>query len=154
MTRMTLDQAVDFIVNGLDVPSHEKRATRDKVRKRVRGGLGDGKLPRLDLDTMDVSRDELIYWARKKWPGKFLMPIKTHAGISEQLNIAVKTDGQQYPSDIERCHALLRQMQWLLQMLEAKSAAQERIIEDLRPDAARYRQNRDKNRISAAKPRS
>lgn len=154
MTRMTFDQAVDFIVDGLQAPEHARRATRDKVRKRVRYGLGDGSLPRLDLGTTDVHRNELILWSRKKWPGKFTdTPVNFTEHCQDGIGVRAETDAFRFPSDIASCHLLLRQSRMLLQLLEAKCRAQEQIIGDLRPDAQKYRQMREKNRESAKKPR-
>ena len=61
MTRMTFDEAVEFVMERLAVPTPEQRATRDKVRKRIRYGLGDGTLPRLDVETLDVDHDAFVY---------------------------------------------------------------------------------------------
>lgn len=150
---MTFEEMVEFAMERLDPAQPERRATRDKVRKRIRGGLGDGKLPRLDLQTMDVDRHAFIYWARTKWPGKFNIPISVPGALSDTARLAASADGALLPTDIATCHALLRQQRWLLQMLDARSRAQDQIIADLRPDAERYRQIREKNRKSARKPR-
>lgn len=154
MTRMTFDEAVAFVMERLAVPTPEQRATRDKVRKRIRYGLGDGSLPRLDVQTLDVDHDAFIYWAREKWPGKFNVQITTAGKLSDVVHIAGTPEANVLPSDIATCHALLRQKQLLLQLLDAKCLAQERIIGDLRQDAEKYRQMREKNRESAKKPRT
>ena len=154
MTRMRFDVAVDFVMERLAVPTSEQRATRDKVRKRIRYGLGDGSLPRLDVQTLDVDRDAFIYWARKKWPGKFNIPITIAGALSDEMKMTVTPDAQLLPSDIAACHALLRQKQLLLQLLDAKCRAQEQIIADLRPEAEKYRKIREKNYESAKKPRA
>ena len=154
MNRMTFEQGVDFIVEHLAVAAHDRRATRDKVRKRVRYGLGDGSLPRVDLATTDVDRNALIIWCRTKWPGKFVdIPVRYEDQIQENVSLRDGTDAIAYPSDVASCHALLRQNRMLLQLLAAKCRAQEQIILDLSPDAQKYRQMREKNRESAKKPR-
>lgn len=154
MTRIRFDEAVDFVMERLAVPTPEQRATRDKVRKRIRYGLGDGSLPRLDVQTLDVDRDAFIYWARKKWPGKFNIPIEVPGVLSDGINLAARPEELFLPSDIETCHALLRRNRFLLQMFEARCLAQDVLISELRPDAERYREIREKNRESAKKPRA
>lgn len=154
MTRMTFDEAVDFIVGRLDVPPHERRATRDKVRKRVRGGLGDGKLPRLDLATTDVGSDQLIYWARTKWPGKFNIPVSVPANAADTMSIAGSADAMTLPSTIEQCHASIRKLFADNRMLAMIAQRQASIISELRPLADQYERNREKNREAAKKPRS
>ena len=153
MTRMTFDQAVNFIMDRLDVPDHERRATRDKVRKRVRFGLGDGKLPRLDLETTDVGRDQLIYWARNKWPGKFDIPITIPAHISETASFGGDADAMIFPSSIEECHNIIRRQESENRLLAMMVHRQASIIADLRPLAEQYERNREKNRGAAKKPR-
>lgn len=153
MTRMNFEQIVDFILERLDVPAPDRRATRDKVRKRVRYALGDGTLPRIDILSMDVDRDELICWARSKWPGKFNIPVSIRGFLSDQVKLTGNTEGLLLPADVDTCHALLLQKRALLQAMEAKCRALENIIADLRPDAEKYRQMREKNRLSAKRPR-
>lgn len=154
MVRMTFNQMVDFIMERLDVPPPERRATRDKVRKRVRSGLGDGRLSRIDLETTDVDRDQLIYWARTKWPGKFDIPIR----IPENLRDTAAFDGQAealaLPASIEECHALMRELDSRNRLLVLMLNRQAAVIAELRPLAEQYERNRAKNQASAKKPRN
>ena len=154
MTRMRFDEAVEFVMERLAVPAPAQRATRDKVRKRIRYGLGDGSLPRLDVQTLDMDRDALIYWARTKWPGKFNIPITIPGALSDEVKLTATTQEQVLPSDIAACHTLLQHSRFVLQALEAKCRAQEQVIAELRPLAEQYRRNQEKNRQSARKPRN
>lgn len=154
MTRMTFEEAINFIMERLDVPAHARRATRDKVRKRVRFGLGDGKLPRLDLQTMDVDRDELVHWARTKWPGKFEIPISLHAHAREGVAFNANADGMTLPLDVEQCHIRIREVESRNRLLKILVHQQTTVIADLRPLAEQYQRNRAKNRASARKPRT
>jgi hypothetical protein len=153
MVRMTFNQMVDFIMERLDVPQPERRSTRDKVRKRVRSGLGDGKLIRLDLETTDVDRDQLIVWARTKWPGKFDIPTNSFVQVSDSANFDGELDAVKLPASIEECHALIRGLNSRNRLLVMMLNRQAAIIADLRPLAEQYERNRAKNRASAKKPR-
>lgn len=155
MTRMTFEQAVDFILKGLKVPASDRRATRDKVRKRVRYGLGDGTLPRLDLTTTDVDLNELVLWSRQKWPGKFTdTKVQTFEKLSDRVELGVGAQAFDFPVDIEACHTIIRDLladRRLLQMMVTRQAA---VIAELRPPAEQYERIRKKNRASAGKPRN
>ena len=153
MQRMTFNQAIDFIVERLEVPHHERRSTRDKVRKRVRSGLGDGKLPRLDLETTDVDRDQLIYWARAKWPGRFNIPITVPGHLRDTAALAGQAEVLALPASIEECHALIRGLDSRNRLLVMMLNRQAGIIADLRPLAEQYELICEKNRASAKKPR-
>ena len=155
MTRLTFDQAVDFILKGLKAPASDRRATRDKVRKRVRYGLGDGTLPRLDLTTTDVDLNELVLWSRQKWPGKFTdTKVQFLEKLSDRVELGVGAQAFDFPADIEACHYIIRDLladRRLLQMMVTRQAA---VIAELRPLAEQYERNRTKNRASASKPRN
>lgn len=153
MVRMTFNEVVAFIMERLDVPQPERRSTRDKVRKRVRSGLGDGKLPRLDLETTDVDRDQLIYWARTKWPGKFNIPITVPGHLRDTAALAGQAEVLALPASIEECHALIRGLDSRNRLLVMMLNRQAAIISDLRPLAEQYERNREKNRESAKRPR-
>lgn len=154
MTRMTFDQAVDFIVEGLDVPEHARRATRDKVRKRVRYGLGDGSLPRMDLQTTDVDRTELILWSRIKWPGKFTeFLVQAMASMSDHMALGAENNAFRFPSDIEDCHACIQKLASHNRLLQVMLQRQDSVIAELKPLAEQYERNRAKNRAAARKPR-
>jgi len=153
MVRMTFNQMVDFIMERLDVPQPERRSTRDKVRKRVRSGLGDGKLLRLDLETTDVDRDQLIVWARKKWPGKFDIPTNSFVQVSDSANFGGVPDALKLPAGIEECHVVIRELHSRNRLLVMMLNRQAAVIAELRPLADQYERNRAKNRASAKKPR-
>ena len=154
MQRMTFNQAIDFIVERLEVPHHERRSTRDKVRKRVRSGLGDGKLPRIDLETTDVDRNELIYWARTKWPGKFNIPISVPGHLRETAAFDGQAEVLALPASIEECHAQLRQAHRALMFLRLINNTQAEAILRLKPLAEQYERICEKNSASAKKPRN
>ncbi|WP_417473289.1 hypothetical protein [Luteimonas mephitis] len=151
---MNFDQAVAFIIDVLNVPVPEKRATRDKVRKRVRYGLGDGSLPRLDLQTTDVDRDQLIDWARKKWPGKFNMPINLVVHMADTVALGANADGLPLPSDLQACHAKLQEARRAIALLRLINSSQAVQIARLKPLAEQYERICEKNRAAARKPRS
>lgn len=153
MVRMTFNEAVDFIMERLDVPQHERRATRDKVRGRLTYNLGIGKLPRIDLETTDVDRNELTYWARTKWPGKFDIPISVPGHLRDTAALAGQAEVLALPASIEECHALIRGLDSRNRLLVMMLNRQAAIIADLRPLAEQYERNRAKNRASAKKPR-
>lgn len=154
MVRMTFNQMVDFIMERLDVPPPERRATRDKVRKRVRSGLGDGKLIRLDLETIDVDRDQLIYWARTKWPGKFNIPISVPGNLRDTAALDGQAEALALPASIEECHAQLRQAHRALMFLRLINNTQAEAILRLKPLAEQYERICEKNSLSAKKPRN
>lgn len=154
MTRMAFDEAVDFVMERLSVPAPEQRATRDKVRKRIRYGLGDGSLPRLDVQTLDMDRDAFIYWARKKWRGKFDIPISIPGDLSDTVALVGELDGLHLPSSLAECHHLLRDLTSRNRLLAMMLNRQAEVIADLRPLAEQYLRNREKNRTSAKKPRT
>ena len=156
MTRMSFDEVVDFIMERLKPPAHERRATRDKVRKRVRGGLGDGKLPRIDLATTDVQRNDLIYWARSKWPEAFKgLPIRMDADAASHAGAdGVVADGFRLPASILECHAELRSLWSQVEILKLINGRHALEIARLKPLAERYEHNRAKNRKAARKPRN
>ncbi len=155
MSRMSFDQVIEFIMERLDVKEHDRRATRDKVRKRVRYGLGDGSLPRIDLQTMDVDRNELILFARKKWPGYFEQERTVqHADCFESVGLTDKLSVQEYPADVNQCHDLIRQKNALLSLLMTRARVVDALMEQWRPIVKQYESNCAKNRESARKPRS
>jgi len=151
---MTFEQAVDFIVEGLKVPASDRRASRDKVRKRVRYGLGDGTLPRLDLLTTDVDLNELVLWSRQKWPGKFTdTKVQVFEKLSDGVGLGAGAQVFDFPANLQACHTVIRDLladRRLLQMMVTRQAA---VIAELRPLAEQYERNRAKNRASAGKPR-
>ena len=151
--RMTFDEAVEFILNQLETPANEQRAMRDKVRKRVTYALGKGHLPRLDINTQDVDRDELIHWARTKWRGKFDIPINVSGLLSDTADFRGTPDHLLLPATIEACHASIQQLASSNRLLVMMVNRQAAVISDLRPLADQYERNRAKNRASARKPR-
>lgn len=154
MTRMTFEEAVEFVMERLSVPGPDQRATRDKVRKRIRYGLGDGSLPRLDVETLDVDHDALVYWARKKWRGRFDIPIRIPGDLSDTAVVGGEVDELHLPSSLADCHHLLRDLTSRNRLLAMMLNRQAAVIADLRPLAEQYQRNREKNRISAKKPRN
>jgi len=154
MTRMTFDEAVDFVMERLAVPTPEQRATRDKVRKRIRYGLGDGTLPRLDVETLDVDHDAFVYWAREKWRGKFDIPISIPGDLGDTAVVGGEVDELHLPSSLSECHHLLRELTRQNRMLSTLLNRQAAVVANLRPLAEQYQRNREKNRISAKKPRN
>ena len=153
MSRMNFDEAVDFVMERLAVPVHEHRSTRDKVRKRIRYGLGDGSLPRLNVQTLDVDRDAFISWARKKWRGKFDIPISVPGDLSGAVSMGDQLEALHLPSSLGECHQLLRRLTRENLLLAAMINRQAAVIAELRPLALQYQRNREKNRKSAQKPR-
>lgn len=155
MERMTFDQMVEFAMERLNPARPERRATRDKVRKRIRGGLGDGKLPRLDLATMDVGRDHFVYWARGKWPDAFRgIKVKVEADAEASANLAGEFEPLTLPATMAECQALIRKMHSDLAIQRLTIAQQKRTIDRLKPLAEQYERNVDKNRHSARQPRN
>lgn len=151
--RMTYDNSVDFILNELAVPEPEKRATRDKARKRLTYALGKGHLPRIDVRTLDVDRDELIYWARKKWKGHFKMPIEVLDHLSDTMNLSAKSNALQLPNDLQKCHALILDAESRIRFLGIMVSSQAATIQRLKPLADQYERNCEKSQASARKPR-
>jgi hypothetical protein len=151
---MTFEQAVNFILERLDVSAPDRRAMRDKVRKRVRYALGGGSLRRLDVQTTDMDQDEVIYWARSKWRGKFDIPIEVSAPMSDILAFADSAGALPLPSNIDQCHRLVRELAARNRLLEMMVHRQANIIDGLRPLAEQYERNRAKNQSSARKPRT
>lgn len=154
MTRMTFNEAIDFIMERLDVPPHERRATRDKVRGRVTYNLGSGNLPRVDVQTNDIDRDELIYWARTKWPGKFNnIPIRVGEQLASTANMGAASDELVLPPTLEACHEKLMEAHRALVLLRLINNSQAAHISRLKPLADQYELICEKNRASAKKPR-
>lgn len=152
--RMNFDEAVEFILSRLDIPVPDQRATRDKVRKRIIYAHGNGSLPRLDIHTRDVDRNELIVWARKKWRGRFEQDKTIQiADCIDGLNLADSLSVNEYPNSVERCHELLRNANLMLAAMSMRMQVQDRLIRSLRPLAEQYERNRERNRTSARKPR-
>jgi hypothetical protein len=152
--RLSLSDAVEFVLSRLEIRSSETRATRDKVRHRLIYALGNGSLPRIDLLTTDVDRNELILFARKKWPGRFNQD-KTvqHAGCSDSANLSDRLTVQEYPADVAKCHELIRKQNATLRLLVIRARATDELIEQWRPMVKQYELNCAKNRESARKPR-
>ena len=154
MTRMTFNEAIDFIMERLDVPQSERRSTRDKVRGRVTYNLGSGKLPRLDLTTNDIDRNELINWAKAKWPGKFNIPTNSFVHVQDSFRAGGQAEGLTLPSSIEECHAQLQKTHRALMVMRLINNSQAEHILRLKPLAEQYERICEKNSASAKKPRN
>lgn len=151
--RMTFDEAVEFILSRLETPAPEQRATRDKVRKRITYALGIGRIPRLDVVSMDIDRDQLIYWARTKWPGRFNTAITVPGELADSVNVNPKLDATHLPNDLQACHAMLMEAERETELLRSMIRSQAARIAHLKPLAEQYERNRERNRTSARKPR-
>ena len=151
--RMTFDEAVELILSRLETPEPEQRAARDKVRKRITYALGTGKLPRLELQTLDIDRDQLIYWARTKWPGRFNIPITVPGHLADGANFGGNADATHLPTDLQACHLMLMNAAREMEILKLLISSQAAHITRLKPLAEQYERNREQNRSSARKPR-
>ena len=151
--RMTFDEAVEVILSRLETPAPEQRATRDKVRKRITYAPGIGSLPRVEVQSMDIDRDQLIYWARTKWSGRFNIPINVPGHLADSANVNGTPHDVRLPGALDESHQEILRLTQENEMLKVKCLELLGQIAALRPLAEQYERIRQSNRESARKPR-
>lgn len=149
-----IHEAVDLLIEELDPPASELREVKDKVRKRIVYALVKGHLRHADAGQEGLDRNDLIVWAKRKWPGKIKQPAVLHAEIHETVDLNAKAQADEYPSTVEGCHVLLRAARKILKSQDLRNMMLMGEVMRLRPLAEKYEAICESNRQSARKPRS
>ena len=133
----------------------EMRATIDKVRKRLVYAVDQDDLHPIGPPGLQLFLSgEVFAWARRKWPEAFPdVRVRQETHAQSHLAVAVMANTDLIPGDLDRCQATLRETYRTIDRLERELADVLKEAEQLRPLAERYKQNSEKNRNSAKRPR-
>lgn len=148
-----IHQAVDLLLGQIGPPSSEVREVKDKVRKRIVYALVKGHLRHANAGREGLDRNELLVWARRKWPGKIKEPVVQFVANSETLNLSGCAGAETYPSTIDACHELLRAARKMIRDLDLRDMVLMGEVARLRPLAEKYADICEANRQSAIRPR-
>jgi hypothetical protein len=151
----TLQEIALILACRIRPDGEELRTTVDKVRKRILYAVQNDYLQVMGAGELQLFFAAQIFaWARRKWPDAFRdIPINQDARASDGVMFGDSLRAWVYPSDVERCHELLRSTYSEVELLKAELESAEKEIARLRPLAERYEENREKNRRAAKQPR-
>lgn len=148
-----IHEAVDLLLGEIEPPASEVREVKDKVRKRIVYALVKGHLRHANAGQEGLDRNELLVWAKRKWPGKIKEPVVHFVAISETLNLIDSAGAETYPSTIDACHDLLRAARKMIRNLDIRNMVLMGEVARLRPMAEKYEAICEANRQSASMPR-
>ena len=151
--RVTIHQAVELLTEQLQPVGSEARATKDRVRKRIVYALMKGTLRHVD-GKEGLDRNDLLVWAKKKWPNQIKLGAKHFVGVEERLNVSGTLTADNYPGDLVECHRLLREARRQLLTKGLQCAVLIGQLERERAAAEKYRRICETNRQSAMLPRN
>lgn len=151
---ITIHQAVELLTDALEPRGSELREVKDRVRKRIVYALVKGHLRHANIGKEGLDRNELLVWAKRKWPGKIKEPVVVFADIEEKVNFSAEADADTYPSTVDACHELLRAARQIILNLDIRNMMLVGEVARLRPLAEKYEAICEANRQSASKPRN
>lgn len=151
--KIKIHEAVDLLLGEIGPPASEVREVKDKIRKRIVYALVKGQLRHANAGQEGLERNELLVWAKRKWPGKIKEPVVQFVAMHETLNLSGSAGAETYPSTIDACHDLLRDARKMIRNLDVRTMVLMREVARLRPMAEKYEDICEANRQSASMPR-
>jgi hypothetical protein len=125
------------------VPRHrddDVRFVRNRVSKRLTYAIKRGKLARPTRGEFLFA--DIVTWAQQTWPGKLndlpLVPVTGSIQV-DLPGLEVSLTAEQLPTDLAGCQRMLGDYITKVGALEAKLRAAHAEIEQLRPDAEKWR---------------
>lgn len=151
--KVTVHQAVELLVGQLQPSGSELRATKDRVRKRIVYALVKGKLRHAGEGQEGLDKNDLLVWARGKWPGQIKLKTTQFVDVEDTVNFSDKISGDSYPANLDECHRLLRDARRKLMGKDLQCVMLMGEVARYRADAEKFRQICEKNQLSAGLPR-
>lgn len=149
---ITRTEAVARIAERVCRSDEEQREARNRVSHRISYVVKRGELSPLPGGNFVFG--DFAFWVRKTWPDLFGdWPCFVNVTAESTLHINSFVDAVILPVSLERCREVITDMHKTIGKLKKDLQAAHIEIEQLRPDAERWRKLRDKNKANASKPR-
>lgn len=152
---LTLPEATAYLLLALKVPTHEARATKDKIHKRLKYAIKQQDLPHLTPGPkFTVPTGQFLLWAKEKWPNELAeLKLPHEASVQESVKFQDSARCDSIPADLPKCKQALRDAYDEIELLDRSLRKAFAEVERLRPYTERYLYIRANNRKSARRSR-
>lgn len=143
--------AVKLISERIHQKGETPQDARNRVSHRIAYAMKSGEL---NKSVAGFELNDVICWARKKWPTAFIdLAAQNFAQAESKVTAASFTDGIILPGSLERCHALIQELHNRIEILETQLGAANREIDKLSPSAAKWEELRVSNAANSKRRR-
>lgn len=150
--KLSRTKVKELIAERIKTPNESLRQCKNKINGRLKTAIANGKI---EVDAKgNLFTNSLSSYVKAKWPGCFDdWPSPLIIGGVIGRGFESKLDAHLYylPENVAACHDEIRRLYGELTSLEKTNKAQALELKALKPDAMRYRQIKEKNRLNGLK---